>query len=88
MKIVINTTYGGFRIPDEVCKILNCSRYGWGYEGEDWRKEPALIDWAEKNKDGNLAVVDIPEDATDWTITEYDGLESVIYVLDGKIQYL
>ena len=43
---------------------------------EDW---PTLC--------GDLKVVIIPDSATDWEINEYDGLESVIYVEDGKIYW-
>jgi len=34
-----------------------------------------------------IQIVDIPDEATDWTITDYDGVEDVIYVLDGKLHY-
>lgn len=35
-----------------------------------------------------LKVVEIPDEATDWEIDEYDGSESIIYVVDGKIQHI
>ena len=35
-----------------------------------------------------LKVVEIPDEATDWKIDEYDGSESLIYVVDGKIQHI
>ena len=35
-----------------------------------------------------LKVVEIPEEATDWEINEYDGLESITYVVDGKLHHI
>ena len=29
----------------------------------------------------------IPDNATDWDIEDYDGNETLIYVVDGKIHY-
>lgn len=37
-------------------------------------------DWASR-----LCVVEIPDGVTDYRINDYDGLESILYVLDGKI---
>lgn len=34
-----------------------------------------------------LVVVDIPDEATDYIVQEYDGMESVIYVVDGIIYF-
>jgi hypothetical protein len=35
-----------------------------------------------------LKVVEIPEEATDWELNEYDGLESITYVVDGKLHHI
>lgn len=35
----------------------------------------------------NIEVVEIPDNVTDWQINDYDGSESVIYVVDGKIHW-
>ena len=35
-----------------------------------------------------LKVVEIPDEATDWEIDEYDGSESIICVVDGKIRHI
>ena len=35
----------------------------------------------------DLKIVEIPDSATDFYIDEYDGIEEVIYVMDGKIKF-
>ena len=85
MKVLISNEYGGFYLPAEVKR----------YVGED---RDCLIDRADKRlisfmETGNyikyncpeMCIVEIPDDATDYKIIEYDGLEHVIYVLNGKI---
>jgi hypothetical protein len=81
MKMVINAGYGGFGL-------------GVAEQHEDWvrdlefdRFNAELVEFVETypNECGDLAIVTIPDEATDWEMNEYDGWESVIYVLDGKI---
>ena len=86
MKIVINNDYGGFGLGvSEKCKQLIELANKLGEE----RTNQDLVEFVENNPDecGDLVVVTIPDAATDWTIWEYDGLEEVIYVLDGKLHY-
>lgn len=35
-----------------------------------------------------LEVVSIPNEVTDYEINEYDGMESIICVIDGKLYHL
>lgn len=85
MKIVINADYGGFRIPSDLVDELHV-RSEWDYHDVS-RTDPRLIKGVENGSDngGDLVVLDIPENATDYMITEYDGRESLYYVVDGKI---
>lgn len=91
MKLVINTCYGGFDVPDEYLKDFGVLS-SWRIK----RNDPKLVSLAErliaegKNSFGFtcLVVVDIPDEATDYMINEHDGMESVIYVLDGKLHIL
>ena len=88
MKIVINTCYGGYGLSDKAMRKL-------GIEDEDdiKRTDERLIKLVEKDPEGTsgdfaeLAVVEIPDEATDYDFMEYDGVESIIYVVDGKIHY-
>lgn len=81
MKLVINGTYGGFGfgVADEFEELV--------YKYEDERTASELIAFVEEHPDdcGDLEVVEIPDDATDYLINEYDGAETVYYVVDGKI---
>ena len=83
MKIVVNADFGGF---------------GYGvskeYEGcvfayENDRANPELVAFVENHPEdcGDLAIMTIPDNATDWDIQEYDGNENLIYVVNGKIHY-
>lgn len=90
MKIVINSCYGGFGLSKEAEKYM----VGKWTNGEDPRCDPELISLMEKKGSeavsgygAHLCIVEIPDEATDYLIDEYDGYESVIYVLDGKIYY-
>ena len=92
MKLVLNKCYGGFRLSEKACELLKCSPYS--YEEFDKRFAPALIDVVEKlGKEASAAmarlkIVEIPDNATDWDINEYDGAEKITYVVDGKINYI
>ena len=83
MKIVVNADFGGF---------------GYGvskeYEGcvfayENDRANPELVAFVENHPEdcGDLAIMTIPDNATDWDIQDYDGNENLIYVVNGKIHY-
>ena len=90
MKIVINQDFGGFCLTEAAAKIAGAAHL---HDTSPLvRTNPALIELVENNPKaaGNpisdLVVVEIPDEATDWIIDEYDGLESVLYVVDGKIK--
>lgn len=86
MKVLFNNCYGGFGFSKAFIKAHPEIEY------EDYpRTAPELIKMVEdfgfeqaSNNFSALAVAEIPDKATDWWINEYDGYESVYYVLDGK----
>lgn len=88
MKIVVNKCYGGFSVSEMVAAHLGMSD---PHDDID-RTNPDLI-WTVEHLEkcdfngrcANLKIVEIPDEATDWIIDEYDGYEKVIFVLDGKI---
>ena len=85
MKIVINGDWGGFCLTKKVARILGVETYD---DSDAIRTNPTLIKMLEEGKKINdLEVVEIPDNATDYMIREYDGNESIIYVVDGKLHY-
>lgn len=89
MKLVINTCYGGFGISKQTLASLP-HRFDY-YEKH--RDDEQFVETVEKfgqytwGKYSELRVVEIPDNATDYEIDEYDGFEGVRYVVDGKIHY-
>lgn len=82
MKIVVNKAFGGFG-----CGLTSEDRK-FVYRYEDDRTNDKLIAFVESHPTGecgDLRIVEIPDSATDWEVDEYDGFESIIYVVDGKI---
>lgn len=78
----IKVTAGGNVVP-----ILNDRD---AYDCEYLRYNQTLISMIEEGYDcsgsfSKLRVVEIPDEATDYMINEYDGSENVIYVLNGKL---
>ena len=87
MKLVVNTTFGGFCLPDEFCELHGLERWD-----SVLRDQPELVSYVEARRQvytfgGRLEVVEIPDEATDWEISQYDGLESITYVVDGKLHH-
>ncbi len=84
MKVVINSCYGGFGLSKEAYKELGLAWDNYGYEYSDYEKrnDPKLVEVIEKLGEvasgdcANLRIVEIP-DNINWTITDYDGFESV-----------
>lgn len=79
MDIVVNRSWGSFRIPKEIADKRGLSVYG-----DIDRTDKELVEYAETHN-SNLKVVSIPDEATDWDIWDYDGMETIIYVVNGKI---
>jgi len=89
MKIVINRCYGGFSLSEATTRLFGIESV---YDID--RSNVLLVAMVEENpaevsgRYARLAVVDIPDNATDWEIVEYDGFESVTAVVDGKLVHL
>ena len=81
MKLVKNSNYGGFGygVAEEYKKFVR--------ECEDDRTNAKLVEFVENNEDdcGDLEVVELPDNTTDYLIEDYDGFETIYYVVDGKI---
>lgn len=90
MKIVINRCHGRFSLSEQAYKALGLEN---AYD-EIERNDERLVTLVEKDAQATsgffarLEVVNIPEEATDWIVNEYDGLENIIYVLNGKLYFM
>jgi hypothetical protein len=89
MKIIINTCYGGFSFNETAIQ-----RYGIQTYDDDTatRTRADLIEAIEHGEDlsapyAKLDVVEIPDEATDFAIEEYDGMENIVYVVNGKLNW-
>ena len=88
MKIVINNCFGGYEFSQD---FLN--KYGEEFEDFE-RDDPRLISAIEafgaaesSGYCAKLCIKEIPDDYTDLYIDKYDGVESIIYVKDGKLHW-
>ena len=83
MKIVLNKCFGGFGLSEEAYKFLGLKwdKYGYTFCEYDKRTDKKLIECVEKLGDkasghgAKLEVVEIP-DNIEWTIENYDGVET------------
>jgi hypothetical protein len=89
MKFVLNKCYGGFDLSEEAQEILGQADF------EIRRDDPDLLALIEEKgiqfvqgKYAKLKVVEVPESATDFILDEYDGWERIIYVVDGKLNFV
>ena len=81
MKIVINTDYG--MVFEETERLRKDAKFIEDVESG------RFVDHVD-DRWGNaevLKVVEIPDDATDAVIFDYDGCECILYVCDGKIYH-
>lgn len=91
MTLVLNRNWGGFSLPQDYVEAYGLEDI-YDYEDADIRENPRLIEWVRDHTDsrgkcGDLGLVEIPDNCTDYEINEYDGWESIIYVVDGKIYH-
>lgn len=89
MKFVLNRCHGYFSLSDWVFDQLR-AKSDWGIE----RNDPRLIELVEKfpekvsyNPSTKIKVIEIPDEATDYELNDYDGIETITYVVDGKIYH-
>ena len=89
MKFVINNCFGGYGLSQEFL-----DKYGKKFEHLE-RNDPELVsaveEFGETESSGffaSLCIMDIPDDCTDYYIEEDDGVESIVYVKDGKLHWV
>ena len=87
MELVVNKCFGGFGISEQA--------HAWlGTDDTPDRDDPRLVECVRALGDkangryARLYITELPYDVTDWEIAEYDGLEYVICVRNGKIYHM
>ena len=88
MKLVINSCYGGFGLSEAAIEMLGRDDvYDIERDDHDLICVVETLGSEAGKYYSDLEIVEIPDTATDWEIDEYDGWESVTYVLGGKIYH-
>lgn len=91
MKVVLNRCFGGFSLSKKCADFLGVNQYA---DEKKVRTDSRLIELVEKDsafasgRSAKLGIVKVPDCATDWEILDYDGMESVIAVVEGKIVHI
>lgn len=91
MVFVLNKCFGGWSLSDWAMEQLGVETHYPTFDEFDVDKLIQLINeyGSEKvsGRSAKLKVVEIPDTCTDYEINDYDGLETIIYVVDGKIYH-
>ena len=85
MKVVINTTYGGFHLSTKAQKLLRLDDPFAIKDNIEARSDPKLVKAVESlgaEAGAYLKVINIPDDAINPYLCEYDGLE---WIAEGRI---
>lgn len=84
MKFVLSKSFGGFDLSNWAKEQVGCS--------EPEHYDPKLIALIEEygsakcsGEGSRLEVIEIPDNTTDYDFDEYDGWETIIYVVNGKL---
>ena len=83
MKIVINDCFGGMYLSDKAIDRLKKAGLSVSYDGSGVkRNDSRLVEVIEDLGDEaiyneSIKIVEIPDDVTDWYITDEDGFETV-----------
>jgi len=85
MKFALNKAWGGFRLSKEFCALYP----EFDTYSDIDRQDPRLIQFLEEHdgKMGDVVLVTLKGVPTDYMLNDYDGRETIIYVVDGKLNF-
>ena len=93
MVFVLNKCFGGFSVSDFAVERLGIPDK-YSFNNYDPLQVDALASLiteygSEKcsGRSAKLKVVEIPDTCTDYEINDYDGVETITYVVDGKLYH-
>ena len=90
MKVVLNRCYGGFSLSHKFCDAypqFKC--YGEDQDNQELIK--CIEEFGINNAQGvnaEFEIFELPNETTDYYIDEYDGYNQLIYVVNGKLNFL
>ena len=91
MVFVLNKCFGGWSLSDWAAEQLGVEDNYPMFDEFDVNELAKLIkEYVSEKVSGRTAklkVVEVPDICTDYEIDEYDGIERVTYVVDGKIYH-
>lgn len=91
MTYVLNKCFGGFSLSQFACDALGVDSAYADLTSEQIGKLVELIrEYGSEKCSGSFAkltVVEIPDNFTDIEWDDYDGIERITYVIDGKIYH-
>ena len=91
MTYVLNKCFGGFSLSPFACNALGVDNAYADLTAEHIGKLVELIrEYGSEKCSGSsakLTVVEIPDNFTDIEWDDYDGIERITYVVDGKIYH-
>lgn len=94
MKLLLNKCFGGFCLNLDNIQLLTELGRVCPINSLEFRANTDIIkileDYTKKgyninNPHSKITIVDIPDNITDFTIQDYDGWETCIFVIDGKL---
>ena len=85
MIVFANKDYGIACHTCEFCETFNCSAFDFLDKKSRYNHE--FIKFYTTHENGHFGFCYIPPEATDWDLFVYDGLEWVVFVQDGKLNY-
>lgn len=88
MKIAVNDCFGGWVLSNDFLETY--PQFNNATERNNPDFIAALEEFGTDKASGEysyIRITEISDEATDFMINEYDGMENVIYVLDGKIYF-
>lgn len=88
MKFVIHSSWGTYHIPRIVIERFDDNKISYSNGWDDSfeiRTNSIFVDYVEKSRDSEYRIITVPDNYTDYKVVDYDGMETLIYIIDGKI---
>ena len=91
MLFVLNKCYGGWSLSEQAAEILGLDTRYPELDSAMTEKVANLIrehgSEFVSGRCARLRVVELPDNFTDYEVNEYDGIETITYVVDGKLYH-